>query len=653
MSSERGEKRTPAPASMQQRITQLENLVLSMNHSQHPPRLDASEFPDTPDSLQSHLPSSHSDTTDSFGHLSLEEAEVSYVGSNHWTALLDGIAELKEHFGEDHDKMRATPHETDVPHYDGPQLLYGCQQLISSEEILGAIPAKAVADRSLAEYFSIGDVPVVVLHGPTFLEEYERFWQDPAGTPIMWVALLFSVLCLAAIYRQRSVANQSPAPPLPNNQEDLAQKYREKTAQCLVLGQYTRGTPYAIEVLVIYLHTEYLQSPDSHSGYWMLLGVIVRLALRMGYHRDGSYSNTLSLFQAEMRRRIWAILVQLDVISSSQFGLPRMIREEQCDTAEPRNLFDEDINQSMTVLPPSRLGTDLTPIQFVFEKNKIIKVYGAIVDLMTAPKAPSYAEILKLDAVLRSTYKELPPGLQMRPLAKSIMDRPDIIARRFLISMVFEKAKIILHRRYLLSAHSDNRYQRSRTACIDAALQISEYHRMINEEARPGGRFAQYAWRISSFLYEEFLLSTIILCIDLNHSIEHKFSGTDTELQDRMVPALQKSYQIWLGLCETSKEARRASKALSIVLGKLQKGTRTGGTQSESSIISSFDYSLRQLPSFSSNALRHAKFDDPTLPQLNSSELAILPDFEGELSDIGSFDFVQFEYPLEDFLYLN
>jgi Fungal specific transcription factor domain len=64
--------------------------------------------------------------------------------------------------------------------------------------------------------------------------------------------------------------------------------------------------------------------------------MIVRTALRMGYHRDARHSARISPFHGEMRRRAWAVIFGLDIIVSSQIGLPRMIKERQSDTAEPQ-----------------------------------------------------------------------------------------------------------------------------------------------------------------------------------------------------------------------------------------------------------------------------------------------------------------------------
>lgn len=49
-----------------------------------------------------------------------------------------------------------------------------------------------------------------------------------------------------------------------------------------------------------------------------------------------------------MQQRSWAMIVQLDLITSSQIRLPRMMKDWQSDTAEPRNLLDGDFDVNVT-----------------------------------------------------------------------------------------------------------------------------------------------------------------------------------------------------------------------------------------------------------------------------------------------------------------
>jgi hypothetical protein len=182
----------------------------------------------------------------------------------------------------------------------------------------------------------------------------------------MWIWLLLAMMCVAILYEQFS-SNEAAAlfhqesTPDPRH---LISAYREKVIQCLILAKYTKGFPCTIETLILYMHAEYVRSEDTQVGCWVLLGIGIRLALRIGYHMDGSQFPRISLFNAEIRRRIWLVIFMLKVFTSAQVGLPRMLKDSQYDTTEPRNLLDDDFYESMAELPDGMPDTVQTPLQF-------------------------------------------------------------------------------------------------------------------------------------------------------------------------------------------------------------------------------------------------------------------------------------------------
>lgn len=368
-----------------------------------------------------------------------------------------------------------------------------------------------------------------------------------------------------------------PSFQLPQDPQRLVQTYREKIVQCLVLGKYTKSVPYTIETLLLYFTIEHFQCKDTQIGPWILLGIIVRIAMRMGYHRDPSHSPPISPFHGEMRRRAWAMIFQLDLITSSQIGLPRMIKEGQSDTAEPQNLLDDDFDEGMIQLPAPRPNTELTPMVYIVVKNKILSVFGMISDLATSTLPSPYSEVTRLDTILHEARLAIPPGLQLRPMTKSIADHPDVIMQRIYIDLLFHKAQCVLHRKYLIGARNDNRYAYSRQSCIEAALQILEHQSILNQHTQPGGRLYRDRWKISSLVNHEFLLAATILCLDLDHELAMGFSTisdetvSDRSTRDNAIRALLKSYTIWLQSSTSSREARKAVEVLRIVLEKAKR----------------------------------------------------------------------------------
>lgn len=133
---------------MQERINHLESLVtVMMNQSNAKPGFE-------PTTDEAALNGTQNQLLNSFGRISLENSEIGYVDSTHWTAILDGIADLKDHFDDAADSpesINSTAHEPD----SGLTMsLLGWVRPVTRAEILVAVPPRPVSDRLVACYFN-------------------------------------------------------------------------------------------------------------------------------------------------------------------------------------------------------------------------------------------------------------------------------------------------------------------------------------------------------------------------------------------------------------------------------------------------------------------------------------------------------------------
>jgi hypothetical protein len=367
----------------------------------------------------------------------------------------------------------------------------------------------------------------------------------------MWIGLLFAVICIA--------------------EPNVISTYRKKIAQCLILGKYTKCPRYTIETLLLYHHIESLGSENSRMETLILLGVVVKLAHRMGYHKDPLHFPTISPFQGEMRRRTWALLVQIDALASANMGLPRTIRESHCDTTEPSNLLDDDLNEDLIALPPSKPSSVRTPVQYIMTQNKFLSIYCNISDLMTSAQTPDYAEIIRLDNVLLDTYAAIPRGLKIDSAYDPIIDAPDLIKQQLHIALVFQKARCLLHDPVIASGWRDREYDASHSICIQAALCILQYQGLMSKEIQINKRHLQDIL-LTSFAKSAFLLATSILCremyLEKNFTVEPTSNHSQTDSMKSVREALHTGLRIWMRETENSTEARKMVKVLQVVLRK-------------------------------------------------------------------------------------
>lgn len=588
-----------SPKDVQGRIRHLEELVVSLmqstvaNGSLPSPLVEAGSASTSSSLLRTSISKSQStsgltssnsslvDAFDSFGRISIEDEQPNYVGGSHWAAILESIAGLKDSL--EYKEWSNQEAEQYVPSKDrGPDLLVGSVRSATRGEILASIPPRSVVDLLVRSILDSGDIAIAAVHSTTFSKEYEQFWIDPTGCPITWIGLLYAIMCLSLNIRLLSWSKHE------NIFNGLAQRdpreaveiFREKTVQCLVLGNYTNPSAYTVETLIAYSLCEHFTSPDAHVGGWMTIGLAVRGAMRLGFHRDPSHYPNVSVFRGEMQRRLWCILLHLDVATSCSVGLPRMIQDSMCDTQPPRNLLDEDFDENTTVLPPSRPDSQITPIQYVNIKHGVTLVNAIILDQANTTYRTSYEEIMRLDRLLHAAYNKVPELLKVSSIEDLKTGSPDLRVRKFSINLVFEKSRAVLHRRFLLpqNASAKSPYPYSTKSCVEAAMAVLQAQALLYVETQPGEILYEHKWKTTALMTQDFLLAAMLLCLYVSHNISQSPTVVNQDAfpikwtRDEMLQALDGSFKIWDSSKCNSKEAVKAARALKVMLSKMRKG---------------------------------------------------------------------------------
>jgi hypothetical protein len=613
---------------LQERVDYLESLVRSLA----PEQQKVTSSPSAP------IPTTTTTIHDpdpllrGFGRISLEDDESSYTESDHWTAILDEISDFQNVL-KDHKESENLQYPEGNRLHPGLGLFLFQYYPATDVDIISALPPRSIVDGIIAKYFSSADMPVtLIIHRNVFFRRYENFWERPFETPIMWITILFGMMYTVAYYTLFVTGDLGSLDGATLSEyQNIVETSHEKMIQCLRLGNYMKGAPHTVEALLYLLQVEYIQGDGAQYGCWQLIGVIVRIAMKMGYHRDGSHFPKMPPYEAEMRRRTWYIA------SAAQAGLPRIIKEAQCDTAEPRSLLDDDFDESTITLPQGRPPTEHTLAQFLIHKSRVISIYGMICDFTTSYKQRDYDEAMRFDAMLNSAYAQKPAILEPKPIQRSILDGTHLITRRLYIAMSYHHAQMTLHRRYMILAKTNNRYIYSHATCIDAAISTLQYQIDLFDHCQPGRMLYSDRWKILSLTQSEFLHATIILCLNLDDDLTHarwqhsplfSESGFNKHLE-----VLRSSKATWSQQQGFSKEAQTAVKAIDRILDKAKKAAGgatpslksafTNGTGSstvaalcDSGIRGSITYENLIASNLGSKVLPTNDFCDPSLDPL-------------------------------------
>jgi hypothetical protein len=429
--------------------------------------------------------------------------------------------------------------------------------------------------------------------------------------------MLFGVMYLGTALYMRS-GDELPEGLL--NPKDLMTKFHIRSAECLILSKYsTQPGKYTLEALLLNGHVEYTRQPVTTLGLWVLGSITIRLAMRMGYHRDPSGYGQISAFDGEMRRRTWALILQLDTLTSYQVGLPAMVQESQYDTKLPRNLFDEDLKPESADLPPSRLESELTPVLYTIVKGRILAVFSAIFSQVSLVRHQTPEEIMALDQKLRLAYESVPQGLRIASPQDSLMVPPHVLIRRYNLELLFHKSRCILHRHHMAKSYQSPGYEYSRQLCVEAAMMLLMHLDNILTEVQPGGMLFHQRWFITSLEHHDFLLASMVVCLELSRRLQVQTSPWDevspasgsSYSREQLISAVQSSQRFWDTLQEKSVEAMQANRLISMMLGRVSGGPATFASQGPGSIsipttttssasndeaFSSFDPGKRKMP---------------------------------------------------------
>lgn len=422
------------------------------------------------------------------------------------------------------------------------------------------------------------------------------FWEDHTKVTPIWIALLISILSLAA--GTIKVPDMSGGHP---TNIPTVQDLSLLTQQCLILGNYTSGGEYVMETLVLHMQSFFLTGKDATQDIWFVEGVTIRLALRLGYHREPSNQrnlSSLSPYECEMRRRVWMTIYQLDAIISFQVGLPSMIPVDSCDTRPPLNLELSYLDPEAQELPPPRPMTDHTSATYTIAKQPIIDMFKKIVAHTQALTPRPYEETLQLDTMLRTAYDELPEVLKSKPISRSLVDGNSLVIRRMTLEFLFLKTMVILHREHL-AHHGNASTSTSHQACLRASLIMLERLAELHQSMRPGGLLYNDRWLLTTLNMSDMIFGSVVLCLDLTIRVSSPpcacHVGLSPQPQESVVTlemgldAIEKAQKVWEAIGETSGEARLAAGALEATIQRVKEYQKNESTPYEAFQRVSFD----------------------------------------------------------------
>ncbi|KAF4450931.1 C6 zinc finger domain protein [Fusarium austroafricanum] len=304
--------------------------------------------------------------------------------------------------------------------------------LLSSPDVL-VPPSRETCDMMVDLYFKSFESSHRILHAPTFLAEYKRYWDHPEFvTDSLRLTVLLVIATGSSLFEYAT-----PDDALRNAEQAHHWIY---AAETWLAGPLEKDR-VDIAGLQIYCLTLLARQIFSIGGdtVWMSTGSLVHRAMMIGLHRDPSnLGRSMPLLQAEIRRRLWATILELVIQASLDSRMPPRISLDEFDTQPPSNLNDDEIDDSTAVVPSHPPGYfTSTSAQLALLGCFSVRL-RIISELQKPDDEASYQDILALSSelidALHTNTSLMKPGEGSTPFHRNLLD---YLVRRFIIPLHF------------------------------------------------------------------------------------------------------------------------------------------------------------------------------------------------------------------------
>lgn len=205
-----------------------------------------------------------------------------------------------------------------------------------------------------------------ILHIPSTADMVHRVTLDPATASRTEECQLFAIYHFAVYSMTEDDCSKSLGKP----RALLMETYNYAARQALVNASFLRTTELSVLQALVLLLISCRFRYDAQT-FWVLTGVAIRIAQRIGLHREGQKLG-LPPFQVQMRRRLLYQLISLEGSAAQVAGSGITQGPDSWDAETPLNVNDEDIWPEMTDTPNERGGA--TDMMFCLARISIAKL---------------------------------------------------------------------------------------------------------------------------------------------------------------------------------------------------------------------------------------------------------------------------------------
>ncbi|KJZ80454.1 hypothetical protein HIM_00304 [Hirsutella minnesotensis 3608] len=360
------------------------------------------------------------------------------------------------------------------------------------------LPTREETDALVSVYLDQFEQIHRIVHIPTFCKEYAEFWTpDSKQRYAAFTALVLSMMAVASCVHTHSSLKFIG---MMSNARHWAERW---ICACDAwLSQQSQKHRKLIHFqIACLLYLGKRVNTIKKKRFWTGSGALIQDGIAVGLHREPSHmAGKISVYNQEMRRRIWTTVQEFDMQASFDHGLPTLLSQLHYDTNPPRNLDDEDFGEETTILPPSKPQNEYTFSSFQNLARQSLPLRLELSRLLTGPLSDiDYDQVIRYTNDLTQEIDALPSwDLKM----DHVKSKKNPLIAYTLLHVQLRQYIIPLHQPYLKLRKQNSKYQYSEIIYYNAARDIVLLHDKLYE----------LGIRALNFLREDALTTAINLC---------------------------------------------------------------------------------------------------------------------------------------------
>ena len=268
------------------------------------------------------------------------------------------------------------------------------------------------------------------------------------------------------------------------------------------------------KALLLLVQLNLARPPDE---LWTDAGALLRSAITMGLHRDPSESPGIRIFHGELRRRLWATIVELELQMAFLCGVSPMICKSDYNTRPPLNVHDDALSEDMTqVATQHSLNQRTETLMQTLLANTLPQRLDAVYLAGDLHYGTGAEEIFRRARELESFLEDLPPFFKHDYQNPHQREDLGTTYGRLLFDIYVRNALLCLYRPYILTITSSPYTVEARDGCIRSCLVILNYQTSF-DPLIVGTSFsnAQRYWDLMHMTYRfDIMQSVCSVCLE-------------------------------------------------------------------------------------------------------------------------------------------